>query len=77
MSNLAPTFDESWHRVSPRRIRLRPGVEIFPRRVFQQKGRGYFAELTRLDEGTLDRIGLAMRSRRGVVALTAAIAPQR
>ncbi len=22
-----------------------PGVEIFPRRVFQQKGRGYFAEL--------------------------------
>jgi dTDP-4-dehydrorhamnose 3,5-epimerase-like enzyme len=36
-----------------------PGVEIFPRRVFQQKGRGYFAELTRLNEGTLDRIGLA------------------
>jgi putative peptide zinc metalloprotease protein len=30
MSSLAPTFDESWHRVSPRRIRLRPGVEIFP-----------------------------------------------
>jgi putative peptide zinc metalloprotease protein len=25
-----PTFDESWHRVAPRRIRLRPGVEIFP-----------------------------------------------
>ena len=36
-----------------------PGVEIFPRRVFQQKGRGYFAELTRLNEGVLDRIGLA------------------
>ncbi len=36
-----------------------PGVEIFPRRVFQQKGRGYFAELTRLSEGPLDRIGLA------------------
>ena len=36
-----------------------PGVEIFPRRVFQQKGRGYFSELTRLSEGTLDRIGLA------------------
>jgi dTDP-4-dehydrorhamnose 3,5-epimerase-like enzyme len=36
-----------------------PGVEIFPRRVFQQKGRGYFAELTRISEGTLDRIGLA------------------
>jgi dTDP-4-dehydrorhamnose 3,5-epimerase-like enzyme len=36
-----------------------PGVEIFPRRVFQQKGRGYFAELTRLGEGVPDRIGLA------------------
>lgn len=38
-----------------------PGVEIFPRRVYQQKGRGYFAELTRLSEGVLDRIGLAPR----------------
>jgi dTDP-4-dehydrorhamnose 3,5-epimerase-like enzyme len=38
-----------------------PGVEIFPRRVFQQKGRGYFAELTRVSEGVLDRIGLAPR----------------
>jgi dTDP-4-dehydrorhamnose 3,5-epimerase-like enzyme len=38
-----------------------PGVEIFPRRVFQQKGRGYFSELTRLTEGVLDRIGLAPR----------------
>lgn len=36
-----------------------PGVEIFPRRVFQQKGRGYFCELARLNEGVLDRIGLA------------------
>lgn len=36
-----------------------PGVEVFPRRVFQQKGRGYFAELTRLNEGVLSRIGLA------------------
>jgi dTDP-4-dehydrorhamnose 3,5-epimerase-like enzyme len=36
-----------------------PGVEIFPRRVFQQKGRGYFSELTRLNEGVLSRIGLA------------------
>jgi hypothetical protein len=35
-----------------------PGVEIFPRRVFQQKGRGYFSELTRTSEGVLDRIGL-------------------
>jgi dTDP-4-dehydrorhamnose 3,5-epimerase-like enzyme len=34
---------------------------MFPRRVFQQKGRGHFGELTRLTEGTLDRIGLAPR----------------
>ena len=32
MSNIAPTFDESWHRVAPRRVRLRPGVEIFAQR---------------------------------------------
>lgn len=38
-----------------------PGVEIFPRRVFQQKGRGYFSELTRVSEGVLNRIGLAPR----------------
>jgi dTDP-4-dehydrorhamnose 3,5-epimerase-like enzyme len=38
-----------------------PGVEIFQRRVYQQKGRGYFGELTRLTEGTLDRIGIAPR----------------
>lgn len=35
-----------------------PGVEIFGRRVFQQKGRGYFAELTRTSEGVLNQIGL-------------------
>ncbi len=38
-----------------------PGVEVFARRVFQQKGRGYFSELTRLTEGVLDRIHLAPR----------------
>ncbi|WP_341408182.1 hypothetical protein [Luteolibacter soli] len=38
-----------------------PGVELFQRKVYQQKGRGYFGELTRLNEGTLDRIGLAPR----------------
>jgi len=37
MSTLAPTFDESWHRVSPRRIRLRPGVEIFPQHFRGQR----------------------------------------
>lgn len=35
-----------------------PGVEIFQRRIFQQKGRGYFGELTRLNEGILAKIGL-------------------
>lgn len=35
------------------------GVEIFQRKVYQQKGRGYFAELTRLNEGVLHEIGLA------------------
>lgn len=35
-----------------------PGVEIFQRRVFQQKARGYFSELTRLNEGVLHDIGL-------------------
>ena len=37
MSAIAPTFDESWHMVSPRRIRLRPGVEIFPQRFRGQR----------------------------------------
>ncbi|MGJ8677703.1 MAG: hypothetical protein ACSHX0_09315 [Akkermansiaceae bacterium] len=35
-----------------------PGVELFSRRVFQQKGRGYFSELTRTNEGVLKDIGL-------------------
>jgi len=35
-----------------------PGVEIFQRHVYQQKGRGYFAELVRVHEGLLGRIGL-------------------
>ncbi len=35
-----------------------PGVELFPRRVFRQKGRGHFGELARLNEGPLARIGL-------------------
>ena len=36
-----------------------PGVEVFARKVFQQKGRGYFAELARSSEGAMGRIGLA------------------
>jgi dTDP-4-dehydrorhamnose 3,5-epimerase-like enzyme len=35
-----------------------PGVEVFQRRVFQQKARGYFSELTRLNEGVMHDIGL-------------------
>jgi putative peptide zinc metalloprotease protein len=34
---LAPTFDESWHRVSQRRIRLRPSVEIFAQQFRGQR----------------------------------------
>ena len=36
-----------------------PGVELFPRKVYQQKGRGYFSELTRVNEGVLERIKLS------------------
>lgn len=35
-----------------------PGVEIFRRQVYQQKGRGYFGELSRLNEGLLNEIGI-------------------
>ncbi len=35
-----------------------PGVEVFSRQVYQQKGRGYFSELTRLSEGKLHELGL-------------------
>lgn len=35
-----------------------PGVEIFPRRIFQQRHRGWFGEFTRLTEGRLHDIGL-------------------
>lgn len=35
-----------------------PGVEIFQRKVYQQRGRGYFSELSRLNEGVLHTIGL-------------------
>ena len=37
--NHAPTFDESWHRVEGRRVRLRPGVDIFPQRF---RGRRWY-----------------------------------
>jgi dTDP-4-dehydrorhamnose 3,5-epimerase-like enzyme len=35
-----------------------PGVEIFPRKVYPQRHRGFFGEFVRCDEGILARIGL-------------------
>jgi len=35
-----------------------PGVELFPRRVFQQRHRGYFGEFARFGEGCLHDIGM-------------------
>lgn len=41
----------------PAELRI-PGVEVFHRRVFQQRYRGHFAEFGREGEGTAGRIGL-------------------
>lgn len=38
-----------------------PGVEIFPRKVWQQRHRGWFGEFARLTEGRLHEIGLNPR----------------
>jgi dTDP-4-dehydrorhamnose 3,5-epimerase-like enzyme len=35
-----------------------PGVEIFPRSIYQQRHRGFFGELARLNDGRLSDIGL-------------------
>jgi dTDP-4-dehydrorhamnose 3,5-epimerase-like enzyme len=35
-----------------------PGVEIFPRKIYPQRHRGFFGEFVRRDEGILARIGL-------------------
>ena len=35
-----------------------PGVEIFPRRIYPQRHRGFFGEFARRGEGELGRIGL-------------------
>jgi dTDP-4-dehydrorhamnose 3,5-epimerase-like enzyme len=35
-----------------------PGVEIFARRIFPQRHRGFFGEFARMDEGPLHAIGL-------------------
>jgi len=38
-----------------------PGVEIFPRRIWPQRHRGWFGEFARLNEGRLHEIGLNPR----------------
>ncbi len=35
-----------------------PGVEIFPRRIFAQRHRGFFGEFARMDDGPLAALGL-------------------
>jgi dTDP-4-dehydrorhamnose 3,5-epimerase-like enzyme len=35
-----------------------PGVELFARRIYPQRHRGFFSELSRFDEGALGEIGL-------------------
>lgn len=37
MSGVSSTFDESWHRVEGRRVRLRPGVDIFAQQFRGQR----------------------------------------
>lgn len=41
----------------PEELRI-PGVEVFPRKVFHQRYRGYFAEFAREGEGLLGKIAL-------------------
>ena len=41
----------------PPELRI-PGVEVFPRRVFQQRYRGHFGEFAREGEGVLGKIGM-------------------
>jgi hypothetical protein len=38
-----------------------PGLEIFPIKVYRQRHRGAFAELTRETEGALSEIGIRLR----------------
>jgi dTDP-4-dehydrorhamnose 3,5-epimerase-like enzyme len=42
---------------SPEELRI-PGVEVFSRRVFQQRYRGYFGEFARQGQGLLGKIGM-------------------
>ena len=47
----------SWRRGSRRNSTI-PGVEVFQRKVFHQRYRGYFAEFAREGESVLGKIGL-------------------
>jgi len=57
---LATTGVEAGQLVGADRTQLGwiPGVEIFPRRIFPQRHRGFFGEFARQGEGDLGRIGL-------------------
>ncbi len=57
---LATTGVEAGELVSADRSKLGwiPGVEIFPRRIFPQRHRGFFGEFARQGEGVLGQIGL-------------------
>jgi dTDP-4-dehydrorhamnose 3,5-epimerase-like enzyme len=57
---LATTGVEAGELVAADRAGLAwiPGVEIFARRIFPQRHRGFFGEFARRGEGTLGRIGL-------------------
>ncbi|MGA0845003.1 MAG: hypothetical protein ACO3RV_00550, partial [Luteolibacter sp.] len=52
-----PASEALKHRTELSKVWI-PGVEILPRSLHQQSGRGYFSELVRMEEGTLKQIGL-------------------
>jgi dTDP-4-dehydrorhamnose 3,5-epimerase-like enzyme len=47
--------DRSQHEIKEGWI---PGVEVFPRKIHNQRHRGFFGEFVRRDEGILEEIGL-------------------
>ena len=59
---LATTGVEAGELVSADRAQVRgawiPGVEVFARKIFPQRHRGFFGEFARQDDGALARIGL-------------------
>src|SRR5438552_2327469 len=49
---------KDWPRASEVKDPWIPGVEVFARKVYPQRHRGFFGEFVRRDEGILARIGL-------------------